>query len=30
MTNVLPSLHMVDIDGSQCFPMFLYETEVGQ
>ncbi|MFT4015041.1 MAG: N-6 DNA methylase, partial [Paracoccus sp. (in: a-proteobacteria)] len=27
MTNALPSLHMVDIDGSQCFPLFLYETE---
>ncbi|WP_162236644.1 type ISP restriction/modification enzyme [Sphingomonas sp. Leaf32] len=26
MTNALPSLHMADIDGSQCFPMFLYET----
>ncbi|WP_408904615.1 type ISP restriction/modification enzyme [Nguyenibacter sp. L1] len=30
MSSVLPSLHMVDIDGSQCFPMFLYETEDGQ
>ncbi|MFT3810068.1 MAG: hypothetical protein QM698_09135 [Micropepsaceae bacterium] len=30
MSNALPSLHMVDIDGSQCFPMFLYETEDGQ
>ena len=30
MTNVLPSLHMVDIDGSQCFPMFLYEMEDGR
>ncbi len=30
MTNALPSLHMVDIEGSQCFPLFLYETEDGQ
>jgi predicted helicase len=30
MCSALPSLHMVDIDGSQCFPMFLYETEHGQ
>jgi predicted helicase len=30
MSNALPSLHMVDIDGSQCFPMFLYEAEGGQ
>ncbi|WP_246379669.1 type ISP restriction/modification enzyme, partial [Gluconacetobacter johannae] len=30
MCSALPSLHMVDIDGSQCFPMFLYETEDGQ
>ncbi|WP_282813615.1 type ISP restriction/modification enzyme, partial [Komagataeibacter intermedius] len=27
MCNALPSLHMVDIDGTQCFPMFLYEQE---
>ena len=27
MSNTLPSLHMADIDGSQCFPMFLYEKE---
>ncbi len=25
MTNVIPSLHMVDIEGSQCFPRYLYE-----
>ncbi len=30
MTNAIPSLHMVDIDGSQCFPMFLYEAEGGK
>ncbi|TCG02055.1 damage-inducible protein [Paraburkholderia strydomiana] len=24
MTNTVPSLHMVDIDGSQCFPLYLY------
>jgi predicted helicase len=30
MSNAVPSLHMVDIEGSQCFPMFLYETEGGQ
>lgn len=23
MTNALPSLHMVDIDCSQCFPLLL-------
>ena len=30
MSNAIPSLHMADIEGSQCFPMFLYETEEGQ
>lgn len=25
MTNVVPSLHMVDIDGSQCFPLYIYD-----
>jgi predicted helicase len=25
MTDIVPSLHMVDIDGSQCFPLYLYE-----
>lgn len=25
MTNTIPSLHMVDIEGSQCFPRYLYE-----
>ena len=25
ITNAVPSLHMVDIDGSQCFPLKLYE-----
>ena len=25
MTNVVPSLHMVDIDGSQCFPLYVYD-----
>lgn len=25
ITNVIPSLHMVDIEGSQCFPRYLYE-----
>ncbi|ABC36707.1 helicase domain protein [Burkholderia thailandensis E264] len=24
MVNVIPSLHMADIDGSQCFPLYLY------
>ncbi|GAN69687.1 type ISP restriction/modification enzyme [Acetobacter orleanensis] len=24
MTNHIPSLHMADIDGSQCFPLFVY------
>lgn len=23
MTDTVPSLHMVDIDGSQCFPLYL-------
>jgi len=27
MSNAIPSLHMADIEGSQCFPMFLYEME---
>lgn len=27
MTNTIPSLHLADIEGSQCFPMFLYDTE---
>ncbi|WP_374338974.1 DEAD/DEAH box helicase [Leeia sp.] len=27
MTNALPSLHMVDIDGTQCFPLYLYDEE---
>lgn len=25
MADVIPSLHMVDIDGSQCFPRYLYD-----
>lgn len=25
MADAIPSLHMVDIDGSQCFPLYLYE-----
>lgn len=25
MTTTIPSLHMVDIDGSQCFPRYLYD-----
>lgn len=25
ITSVIPSLHMVDIDGSQCFPLYLYD-----
>ncbi|RAS27940.1 DEAD/DEAH box helicase [Paraburkholderia bryophila] len=25
MADTVPSLHMVDIDGSQCFPLYLYE-----
>lgn len=25
MTNHIPSLHMADIDGSQCFPLFVYQ-----
>lgn len=25
MANHIPSLHMADIDGSQCFPLFVYE-----
>jgi predicted helicase len=25
MTDAVPSLHMVDIDGSQCFPRWLYD-----
>ncbi|MBM5570729.1 MULTISPECIES: DEAD/DEAH box helicase [Deefgea] len=25
ISNIPPSLHMVDIDGSQCFPFYLYE-----
>lgn len=27
MTTTIPSLHMVDIDGSQCFPRYLYDSE---
>ena len=30
MSNAIPSLHMADIEGSQCFPMFLYEMEAGE
>ncbi|WP_369689249.1 type ISP restriction/modification enzyme [Acetobacter aceti] len=30
MCNIVPSLHMADIDGTQCFPMFLYEQEKKQ
>ena len=26
LTNTVPSLHMVDIDGTQCFPLYLYDT----
>jgi predicted helicase len=26
ITESIPSLHMVDIDGSQCFPLYLYDT----
>lgn len=25
MSNHIPSLHMADIDGSQCFPLFVYQ-----
>jgi predicted helicase len=25
ITNAVPCLHMVDIDGSQCFPLYLYD-----
>ena len=25
MSSALPSLHMVDIEGSQCFPLYLYD-----
>lgn len=25
MTTAIPSLHMADIDGTQCFPLFLYD-----
>lgn len=25
ITDTVPSLHMVDIDGSQCFPLYVYE-----
>lgn len=25
MTNQIPSLHMADIDGSQCFPLYVYD-----
>jgi len=25
MADAIPSLHMVDIDGSQCFPLYLYD-----
>jgi predicted helicase len=28
MTDAVPSLHMVDIDGSQCFPRWLYRKQV--
>lgn len=27
ITDTVPSLHMVDIDGSQCFPLYLYDEE---
>lgn len=27
MAESIPSLHMVDIDGSQCFPRYLYDNE---
>jgi predicted helicase len=27
MSDALPSLHMVDIEGSQCFPRYLYDAE---
>ena len=27
MANALPSLHMVDIDGTQCFPLYLYDEQ---
>jgi predicted helicase len=32
ITEIVPSLHMVDIDGSQCFPLYLYadETDGGE
>lgn len=26
ITDSVPSFHMVDIDGSQCFPLYLYDT----
>jgi len=28
MVNHVPSLHMADIDGSQCFPLYLYEEAI--
>lgn len=28
MSNALPSLHMVDIEGSQCFPRYIFDEEV--
>ena len=27
MTDAIPSLHMVDVGGSQCFPRYIYEAE---
>jgi predicted helicase len=27
ISNCVPSLHLVDIEGSQCFPLYLYEQE---
>ncbi|REG60076.1 putative helicase [Paraburkholderia sp. BL6669N2] len=30
MVDCIPSLHMADIDGSQCFPLFLYDDPAEQ
>ncbi|RUT40193.1 DEAD/DEAH box helicase [Pseudomonas sp. PAMC 29040] len=30
ISDVVPSLHMVDIDGSQCFPLYLYDSPEDQ
>jgi predicted helicase len=30
IADAVPSLHMVDIDGSQCFPLYLYDSAVDE